>query len=212
MTSRLKLLTLTALGVLGIAAMVGIPSTQARGYMSDPAVQKALADQDYSAFDQAITEYASRRMHNIDAQQSDRMTLHHQKREDLRKAIEANDYEAFQSLAGQRLKTRIDTPEKFDQLVKLHQANQTRRTQITEAIKNNDFEAFKTALTTDPSNPNQPVTPTASEELLRQRFNQLRDYYLQHGELPLIRLNYQGGFLHTRDGFQHSYQQSHSTL
>lgn len=67
--------------------------------------------------------------------------------EEVKTAIESNDYNAFVESAPSKLTQRIDSQEAFAQFAQQHQEQQAlhdaMQSQTLEAVQNNDFTAFQ---------------------------------------------------------------------
>lgn len=180
-------------GVLALALVAGGLTVSANPVSTSNwnSIQSAIQNKDLNAFRSATIQAATERANSVTQEQLNTMADKLSDRQAVKDAINANDYEAFKKVAGEKMLERVNTQEEFNQLVTRNNERKAAMTQVDEAVKNNDFNAYKTALTNlKESRPEgmrggdrgERRTPTDAQ--LQARFDELVAQYKADGTLP----------------------------
>jgi uncharacterized phage infection (PIP) family protein YhgE len=122
--------------------------------------------------------------------------------ENVKTALTNNDFTAYKQARIQVATDRINemTQEEFDKHAKMFASMQKYQTALDDAVKNNDFNAFKTVHSemqkereaNKPADSNRPNRPEPTEAQLQERFNQMVASYKADGTLPSQKV-FEGG-------------------
>ncbi len=127
-----------------------------------------------------------------------------QSKQTTNKAIEEGNYENFKKSANPKILARITNQADFDKLVKNFKSTKVIQDKINQAIKDNNYDAFKSAQkemkslrdANKPADaPSRPNKKTPTEEEQKTRFDKIVSKYKTDGTLPAGDLNNRkGGF------------------
>ncbi|MBC7471865.1 MAG: hypothetical protein H7196_01165 [candidate division SR1 bacterium] len=158
-------------------------------------VQTAITNKNLSAYKtaekQLISDRTSSEITRIDASTQDQlntMSDRQAKRKAVQDAITNNDYNAFKANAGHSIFKRVTDQASFDKLVAGNKTQIESKAKESDAIKNNDFAAFKVVKHSEQANEmnnkNSRTRETLTDAELQIRFDQLVANYKADGSLP----------------------------
>jgi hypothetical protein len=163
------------------------------------AVKDAIAKKDLEAYKKAIVEDASKKASDITPEEFSKITQKYDENQAVKKSITDNNYEEFKKVAGERMLKNIDSQAKFDELVAFTKKRSEIEAKVLEAVKNNNFESFKSAekemrdLRKENFGNSQKQKSEPTEEQLKNRFDELVAYYKANGSLPEKGFGHGGG-------------------
>lgn len=189
------------LGLLGVGVLFTIAAGGAITYAATPIVsnanvQQAVANKDFDAFKKALIENATTRANNMTQDEFNKITERQAQSEAIKKAIEANDYEVFKKAADERMLEKVNSQDEFNKLVTNYKKGQEIQNKVLEAAKNNNFDAYKSAMAeqkqlmeanklADANENHQGRAPKQlTDEQLKTRFDELVTYYKANNSLP----------------------------
>jgi hypothetical protein len=185
-----KILTgaLLAIGIGGTGAAFALSPTVQKDVQ---AVQSALSSKDFGAFKSATIQAATDRVNSMTQDQFDKLSTNYTQHKAAQDAIAAGDYIAFQNSGDTRMLKRITTEEQFRTAVSEYTTRKAAQASVNETIKNNDFAAYKTAISQlmnarkqDSGDTNGPSRPQPTDAQLQTRFDTLVANYKADGSLP----------------------------
>ncbi len=166
------------------------------------ASKDALLKGDFTAYKTSIVESSKKKSDSLTQEQFNTMSTQAIAREATNKAIAEGNYENFKKSADARLLSKVTTQADFDKLVAQFKATKVIQDKINQAIKDNNFDAFKNAQTElkalrDANKPaelnskhNHPI-PTDAE--LKTRFDEIVAKFKADGTLPSQDMMDKGG-------------------
>lgn len=182
-STRTKMLLGSAILLGGSLAGLGGYAVSANPALvqQSQAAMSALASGDLQAFKDALKVESNKRIDSITQDQFNSMQSRYQTSQKVQETINNNDYAAFQTVAPERLKQRINSQEEFDKLVALSTKRKEVETQLNTAAQNQDKTAFTNAynewqsyLDSNRSNSdNTRNRPQPTEEMKQQRIDRL---------------------------------------
>jgi hypothetical protein len=190
-----KLLAVTTLGLM----VVGIGSLAANAQtINSDALKTAIQNRDLAAFKKAIVDRAQQNADSTTQDELNKRADSLAQHEKVATDISNNDYEAFKKDADPRMLAKVTSQDAFTKLVESTKARKTIQDKIVQAVKDNNFEAFKSAQaevralhdaeeaqepanSSDKRNSNR-AAPTDAE--LQTRFDKLVTQYKTDGSLP----------------------------
>lgn len=177
-----------ALGSFSFAAIGG----KNLGFAKDDTVRSAVESGDYSALsDTAKTKISETQFQDMVAKQSQQKVIEN--------ALESGDYATFKQAMIDQIPTEAEFQEMRTQkqnmeakLSEIEAANSVTRAAVEEAVRNNDFTAYKAAIEAQkasleanrPEGVEAPEAPEQDESRLQEQFNQAVEYYAENGSLP----------------------------
>jgi hypothetical protein len=142
-----KIVAYSIFGIGLLSIGIGAVSVSAHGgMMNNDAAITALKNRDIEAFKKAIVDNATTRANNLTQEKFDQLATQANKLEAVQKAIEDKNYNDFKANANQRLLKKVNSQDDFDKFVERVNTEKTNQDKINEAIKNNDFNAYKAAM------------------------------------------------------------------
>ena len=107
--------------------------------------------------------------------------------DDVKTTIESGDYEAFQSVASDKLLERVESEEDFAELQERYSERQATKAEIVEAVENDDFDAFKAIIEEKQAQreADGKEVRELDEEKLREKFDEMVAEYEETGEVEL---------------------------
>jgi hypothetical protein len=185
MKSIYTALSITALSLTLVG--VGVASF---AHNINPAAKDALLKGDFNAYKSSIVDSAKKQSDSLTQDKFNTLSTEAIKREATQKAIEEGNYENFKKSAETRLLSRITTQAEFDKLVTQAKAAKAIQDKIIQAIKDNNYEAFKSAQeeikTSKPANDKGGKrgdhNPTEAE--MKSRFDSMVASFKADGSLP----------------------------
>jgi hypothetical protein len=179
--------------LVGVSALGGLAVSAANTtQLSDQVakVQSALISKDLNAWKTASIDLATAKINSTTQEQLNTKSERYASRTAVNDAIEKGDYESFKKSADQRMLSRIASKEDFDKLVSYKKVMQEHLVKVADAVKKNDFDAFKNLAKNKPTptpkgdkNPTK-QRPTPSDEQLKTRFDAMVAAYKADGTLP----------------------------
>jgi hypothetical protein len=197
----------TALAVTGLSLTLLGAGVVSFAHNLSPAEKTALINGDFNGYKSAITESAKLKADNLTQEDFTKLSTKVVSQEAVKKAIEEGNYENFKKSADTRMLARITNQTEFDKLVTETKAIKVIQDKVIQAIKDNNFEAFKAAQTEmktyrDANHPNNTgrmdkhnYTPTEAE--MKSRFDSMVTSYKANGTLPensMMGKGFKGGF------------------
>lgn len=168
------------IGTVGTVALVGLSFAavntvgNAGHHVAMEGVRSAVEAGDYTALPEAAQTKISESQF---AQMVERRAEH----EAEKTAVENNDYPAFREAKI----AQIPTEEEFADMVTRHAEHEAAQTAIQDAIKNNDFVAFKAAHEAmKPDGFDNANAHAMDDTRLQKRFDTLVSQYQEDGTLP----------------------------
>ena len=173
-----------SLGGMGFAAAQN-PTLQA----DMKAVETAITNKDFTAWKSASIQAATDRINATTEDQFNKLSNNVSQHKAAQEAIANNDYTAFKNSGDTKMLKRITTEDQFKQLVSDYQSRKSAQQAMNEAIKNNDFVAYKAAWsslrsTFDENKDTQRTRPQPTDAELQTRFDALVKQYKADGSLP----------------------------
>jgi hypothetical protein len=167
-------------------------------------VQTAITNKDLSGYKSAekqlVTDRSIDQNARIDGTTQDQLNTISDKQSKMKAtqdAITNNDYNAFKANADQRMLTRVTDQAGFDKLVNGNKVHLDQANKIAEAIKSNDFAAFKRAESNEQTNETndkqEKSRPAPTDVELQTQFDKLVANYKADGSLPADQKGF-GGF------------------
>lgn len=184
--------SLTGLGVMSLAH-------------NNQAMKDMLVKGDYTGYKSALVESGKKKADKLTESKFNEMSKKAQSMEATKKAIEEGNYENFKKSADARMLAKVTSQADFDKLVAEFKSAKAIQDKITQAIKDNNFEAFKSAHTemktlresNKSSNKEGKTNKTApTDEQLKSKFDKLVAQYKADGSLPskVMMKGSKGGF------------------
>jgi hypothetical protein len=190
--------TLLAVTTLGLM-VVGIGSLVANAQTSNSdALKTSIQNRDLTAFKKAIVDRAQ---HHADSTTQDDLNKRADnlaKHDAVKTAIDNNDYEAFKSNANSRMLAKVNSQDAFTKLVESTKQMKVIQDKVDQAVKDNNFEAFKAAQAemktlhdsreaNEPADANEKTRVAPTEAEMKTRFDKLVAQYKADGSLPSSR-------------------------
>jgi hypothetical protein len=192
------LLAVTTLGLMVVG--IGTLAANAQTNNSDT-VRTAIQNRDLTAFKKAVVDRAQYHADSTTQDDLNKRADNLAKHEAVKTAIDNNDYEAFKSNADPRMLAKVNSQEAFTKLVESSKQMKAIQDKVDQAVKDNNFDAFKAAKTemkalrdaeeaqepadsSDKRNSNR-AAPTEAE--MKTRFDKLVAQYKADGSLPSTR-------------------------
>jgi hypothetical protein len=161
-------------------------------------VQTAITNKDLPAYKSAKLQLnndkSAARASEINATTQDQLnTLAERtaKQKATQEAITNKDYNAFTANADQKMLSRVNSQAEFDKLVVRNSARVDRLNKESEAIKNNDFNAYKSAVqlaekneVADDNSSHQKSGIAPTDAQIQSRFDKQVAQYKADGTLP----------------------------
>jgi hypothetical protein len=203
-----KTIYIVAGSILVSALALGSVATSAHSLISmgglSDTVKSALTTKDIDKVKSALKEDANKKIDNLTQDQINEMSDKLTKKENLKKAIEENNYENFKSISGNSNLTQ----DQFNKIVENSKKQKEFSDKILTAVKNNEangFEEYKTVLNEiktyrDSSvdsfrmKMHQNTNQTLTDEQIKTQYQKLVDYYKANGNLPEKGFGELGGF------------------
>lgn len=213
----IKLITAGVLAVAGLGGATVFAATNPTIQSNFANIQTAILNKDLSSYKTAKTQLINdkkttetTKVNETTQAQLDAMSDKLNKRKAIEAAITANDYNAFKAAADANMLKLTPDQAFFDKLVANQKAHADQIAKIGEAIKNNDFNAFKLAESyqTDNrpmdnsknGNKKNDKRPVPTDAQLQAKFNKMVADYKANGTLPTDHKGMMGTD-HGRDDF-----------
>jgi hypothetical protein len=194
----IKLIAVGVLAVAGLGGATVFAATNPTIQADFSKVQTAIVNKDLTSYKTAKTQLINDRTNvetaRVNATTQDQLNAMSDKlakRTAVQAAITANDYNAFKASADANMLKRVPDQASFDKLVANQKARTENLVKISEAVKNNDFNAFKVAeasmIANRPNDNNRKNDnrPAPTDAQLQTRFDKMVADYKANGKLPV---------------------------
>jgi hypothetical protein len=182
-------MAILAAGVGGVAVLANHNGPYSK--MNDK-VHSAIVNKDLTQYKAAQTETINQekkaeldKVNSMTQEQFDTMADKHIKLTAARKAIADNDYEAFKANADDKMLSKITDQVSFDKMVANQKARAEHQAKVTEAVKTNNFDLFKQAISereaNHPKKDEDSSRPEPSEAELKTRFDKMVENFKKNG-------------------------------
>jgi hypothetical protein len=178
------LYTTLAVGAFGLLTIGGIGASA--HVLGNSEARAALLNKDFNGFKAAIVKNAQKRVDNLSQADFDKMSDKANEMQKINETIEKNDYEAFKKVANEKMLTQVTSQEDFNKLVEKRKSVVSNNNKIAAAIKNNNFDQYKSAISEIETgrNKNSRGDRRNIEEVVKIRFDRMVEQYKKDGTLP----------------------------
>ncbi|MGL4758504.1 MAG: hypothetical protein ACRCXZ_04160 [Patescibacteria group bacterium] len=173
-------LTIAGLGVLSLAN-------------GNQQIKDLLVKGDFNGYKSALIDSAKQKADTLTEEEFKKMSSKAQNAEATKKAIEESNYDEFKKYANSKLQNKITNQEDFKKLVDQHKTKQAISKKIDQAVKDNNFDLFKSAqdemksqfqINKDSMKSKKNRNSNLTQDELKSKFETLVSNYKVDGSLP----------------------------